>query len=167
MHVAIFQDRVLVQPNGTGGLYLRCCAFAAACMFLLSHCIAAIPMVHAMVAHERNMDLIDLDRRTSAALQLFERQDPTAGEAELREMAQHYPSYAPPSFYLGLLSQKKQETETAVEFYVAALHAGTSLAACVGVEEHVAVLHCVKNARLLGTGKVRRYYATTSSSFLS
>lgn len=93
-------------------------------MFLLSHCVTTMSTVHAMVVHETSMDVGALDRKISAALQLFEKRDPTAGEAELREMAEQYPSFAPPSFYLGLLSQGRQETEIAVRFYAAALYAG-------------------------------------------
>lgn len=132
LYPAIFQDRrVLVRPTGTGGSDLRCCALAAVCMFLLSHCVAAIPIVRAMVVRETNVDVGALDQRISAALLLFEEQDPTAREAELREMAEQYPSYAPPWFYLGLLSQRRQEAEMAVEFYAAALRAGNTYVACV------------------------------------
>lgn len=81
-------------------------------------------MVRALAVHETTMDVGALDRRISAALQLFETQDPMAGEAELREMAEKYSSYAPPSFYLGLLSQRRQETEMGVVFFAAALRAG-------------------------------------------
>eukprot|EP00903_Cladosiphon_okamuranus_P013259 g12363.t1 len=38
-------------------------------------------------------------------------------------MAEQHPLYAPPSFYLGLLSQRRQETEMAIEFFAAALRA--------------------------------------------
>lgn len=124
LHAAILQDRVVVRPDGSYSLDLRCCALAAVCMFLLSHSVATMPVAGAMVVHETRMDVGALDRRISAALQLFERRDQTAGEAELREMAEQHPSYAPPSFYLGLLSQRRQETEMAVEFYAAALRAG-------------------------------------------
>lgn len=70
------------------------------------------------------MDVGALDQRIRAALKLFEGWDPTAGEAELREMAELYPLYAPASFFLGLLSQKRNEPELAVGFYAAALQAG-------------------------------------------
>lgn len=125
LHPPIFQDRVLAaRPNGNVGVDLRCRALAAASVFLLSRCSVNTSIVRAVVVHETRMDVGGLDRRLGAALQLFERQDPTSGEAELRAMAEQYPSYAPPSFYLGLLSQRRQETEMAVGFYAAALHAG-------------------------------------------
>lgn len=118
----IFEDHALVRKSR--GWELPCRAITASCMLLLSQCVATTPIVRAMAVHEPNMDVGALDRRVSAALRLFERQDPTAGEAELREMAEQYRWYAPPSFYLGLLSQKRQDTEIAVGFYAAALHAG-------------------------------------------
>lgn len=108
-------------PNGTIGLDLLRRALAVGCVFLLSH---SVPNVRVVAAHDTIMDVGSLDRRTSAALRLFERQDATAGEAELREMAEQYPSYAPPSFYLGLLSQGRQEDEMSIRYYAAALHAG-------------------------------------------
>lgn len=124
LHAAIFQDRVPVRANGMGGLDLRRCALAAVFMFLLSHYVVTTSMVRAMVVRETGMDVGALDRRISVALQLFESHDPMAGEAELREMAEQYPSYAPPSFYLGLLSQSRQEAAMAIVFYAAALRAG-------------------------------------------
>lgn len=97
---------------------------ATGSLLLLSHRTTIAPRVRATLVSEASMDVEALDQRISAALQLFERLDPTAGEAELREMAEHYPSYAPALFYLGLLSQKKGVPEVAAEFYAAALHAG-------------------------------------------
>ncbi|CAM9596349.1 unnamed protein product [Ectocarpus sp. 4 AP-2014] len=72
---------------------------------------------------EGSMDVRALGQRTKAALQLFERSDPAEGEAELRDMAEKHPSYAPPFFYLGLLSQRRHDQEMAVSLYAAALRA--------------------------------------------
>ncbi|CAM9712143.1 unnamed protein product, partial [Ectocarpus sp. 13 AM-2016] len=72
---------------------------------------------------EESMDVRALDQRTKAALQLFERSDPAEGEAELRDMAEKHPSYAPSFFYLGLLSQRRHDQEMAVSLYAAALRA--------------------------------------------
>lgn len=81
-------------------------------------------VAHAAVAAEPDMDVGALDRRVDAARRLFEGSDPTTGEAELRGMAERYPSYAQAPFYLGLLSQTRGDPEAAMSFYVATLRAG-------------------------------------------
>lgn len=73
---------------------------------------------------ETDVDVGALDQRTNAALRLIEASDPTAGEAELRDMAERYPSYSRAPFYLGLLSQTRSDPETAINFYAATLRAG-------------------------------------------
>lgn len=127
---SIFQNRVTEIESRTrkitGGFDLVCRVLATGSLLLLPHDATVMPTVHATLVSEGSMDVRALDQRISAALQLFERWDPAAGEAELREMATQYPSYAPASFYMGLLSQKRHEPEMAVGFYAAALHAGNS-----------------------------------------
>lgn len=68
--------------------------------------------------------VVESDRRVDVALRLFEKSDPAAGEAELRQVAQEYPACARAHFYLGVLSQNRGESERAVELYVKVLHAG-------------------------------------------
>ncbi|CAN0203505.1 unnamed protein product, partial [Ectocarpus fasciculatus] len=87
---------------------------------------ASFVFVSADLLFEASMDVRALDQRTKAALQLFERSDPAEGEAELMDMAEKYPSYAPPFFYLGLLSQGRNEQEMAVSLYAAALRADST-----------------------------------------
>ena len=73
---------------------------------------------------ETGVDVAALDRRANSALRLLEASDPAAGEAELRGIAERYPSYAQAPFYLGLLSQSRSDPETAISFYAATLRAG-------------------------------------------
>lgn len=113
-----------VRARDTGGLDLRALV-AAGCLFLLSHRIEKTHAVRAADVRQERIDVGALDQRIGGALQLFERLDSAAGEAELREIAEQYPFYAPASFYLGLLSQSRQEEEEAIGFYAATLHAGT------------------------------------------
>lgn len=84
-------------------------------------------VVRASSAVEQTAGVEALDSRVDAALRLFETSDPTAGEAELKDIAEWYPSYAKAPFYLGLLSQSRGEPETAVGFYAAAVRAGSAL----------------------------------------
>lgn len=81
-------------------------------------------VVRATDIAETGVDVAALDRRANSALRLLEASDPAAGEAELRDMAERYPSYAQAPFYLGLLSQARNDPETAVSFYAATLSAG-------------------------------------------
>lgn len=91
----------------------------------MSHSITStFVSVHAAPDAETSTDLGALDQRVNAALRLFEKSDPMAGEAELKDMAERYPSYAPAHFYLGLVSQKRGDPETAIGFYAAAFRAG-------------------------------------------
>lgn len=64
-----------------------------------------------------------LDLRVDASLRLFGTSDP-AGETELKDIAQRYPSYARAPFYLGLMAQTRGEPEIAVGYYAAVLRAG-------------------------------------------
>lgn len=114
-----------VRARNTGGLDLRRALLAAGCLFLLSRRAETTHVARVADVQEEGLDVGVLDRRIDVALQLFERLDSTAGEAELREIAAQYPSYAPALFYLGLLSQRRNESEAAVGYYAAALRAGT------------------------------------------
>lgn len=107
----------------TGGLDSVSRVLAIGSLLLLQLHATIMPTARALVS-EASMDVRALDQRISSALELFERGDPAAGEAELRDMATQNPSYAPASFYMGLLSQKRHEPQMAVGFYAAALHAG-------------------------------------------
>lgn len=73
--------------------------------------------------HETTEDKY-VGRRIKAALEFFESADPTAGEAELRDVATRFPTYAQAPFYLGLISQSRGEQKVAIGFYSAALRAG-------------------------------------------
>lgn len=106
-----------------GFCYIKRCFLLVA--LLLDRTTATASLVSADLLFEPSMDVRALDQRTKAALQLFQGSDPAEGEAELRDMAEKHPSYAPPFFYLGLLSQRRHDQEMAVSLYAAALHAGT------------------------------------------
>ncbi|CAM9226433.1 unnamed protein product [Hapterophycus canaliculatus] len=92
-------------------------------MFLLLRRSSKTFLVIAALALEAKPDVEALDRRITVVLQLLVNADPIGAESELRDMAELYPSYAPASFFLGLLSQRRDEPETAVGFYAAALRA--------------------------------------------
>lgn len=83
-----------------------------------------MPLVLAKLNDPARVAVDESDRRVDVALRLFEKSDPAAGEAELRQVAQEYPACAQAHFYLGVLSQNRGESERAVGFYVKALHAG-------------------------------------------
>lgn len=93
---------------------------------------SATPFVMAALALEGKPDTEALDRRIAIVLQLFEKADSIEAKLELRNMAELYPSYAPASFLLGLVLQGRDEPETAVGFYAAALRAGGPLFFCCG-----------------------------------
>lgn len=99
-------------------------AVAGLLTFLLSHRLATTPFVIAALALEVQADVEALDHRITVVLQRFDKADPIGAESELRDIAELYPSYAPASFLLGLVSQRRHEQETAVGFYAAALRAG-------------------------------------------
>lgn len=96
----------------------------------------SLPAVHGQRQAETTQTLTEnLDLRVASALSLFERghgqdlnkAEPDAavnGEAELLEIAEVYPLYAPAQFYLGLISQTRGELEIAVAYYAATLRAG-------------------------------------------
>lgn len=90
----------------------------------LAICCVLVVVASAALAIDTSVDTEALDRRVDAVLRLFEASALASGEAELRDMADQYPSYARAPFYLGLLSQSRSEPEIAVGYYAAALSAG-------------------------------------------
>lgn len=82
---------------------------------------------HLVLAKPNDLESVavhESDRRVDVALRLFEKSDPAAGEAELRQVAQEYPACARAHFYLGVLSQNRGDSERAVELYAKVLHEG-------------------------------------------
>ena len=86
----------------------------------------ATQLVRATLNTEATIDVGELNRRVDEALWHLEKSDPNAGEEKLRQVAREYPAFARAHFYLGVLSQRKGDPETAVGFYATALRTSES-----------------------------------------
>lgn len=115
---AVFRSRVIIPMTAFSMVGLLCASWSAADGW----------------DNNANTTTEALDLRIASALSLLEKSSRveeheasaigTRGEAELLDITEGYPWYAPAQFYLGLMSQTRGDFELAVDFYSAALRAG-------------------------------------------